>query len=75
MTAAVHPDCVIDPVLPLRQQALSLVAELDAIDVFRDDLIHQLHDQGEIRALARLAALDEYEKQTWNALMAIGPRS
>ncbi|WP_431910007.1 hypothetical protein [Amycolatopsis thermoflava] len=51
-----------DPDLPLCQQASSLAAEIEACHVFRA-AGHRDLAAGDIRALARLTALDTHEEQ------------
>lgn len=60
----------LDPALPLSMQATSLAAELEACHVFQDDARRHLA-AGDIRALARITALDDHEKQLREALMRI----
>lgn len=60
----------LDPGLLLSLQAKSLAAELEACHVFQD-AAHRHLAAGDIRALARIAALDEHEKQLRNALLRI----
>ena len=59
-----------DPDLPLSQQATSLAAEIEACHVFQA-AAHRDLAAGDIRALARLAALDDHEKQLRDALLGI----
>jgi hypothetical protein len=60
----------LDPDLPLSQQATSLAAEIEAAHVFQD-AAHRDLAAGDIRALARIAALDEHEQELRNALLRI----
>ncbi|RSN06000.1 hypothetical protein DMC63_37980 [Streptomyces sp. WAC 05977] len=59
-----------DPDLPLSQQATSLAAEIEACHVFQA-AAHRDLAAGDIRALARLAALDHHEQQLRDALLRI----
>jgi uncharacterized membrane protein len=59
-----HPD------LPLRQQATSLAAEIEACHVFQN-AAHLDLTSGDIRALGRIWALDDHEKQLRDALLRI----
>lgn len=60
----------LDPALPLALQAKSLEAELAACQVFQA-AAHRDLDRGDLRAMARLAALDTHEQQLRAALADI----
>jgi hypothetical protein len=60
----------LDPGLPLRLQASSLAAEIEATHVFQA-AAHRDRAAGDIRALARIAALDEHERELREALQRI----
>jgi hypothetical protein len=59
-----------DPDLPLGQQVASLAAEIEACHVFQA-AAHRALAAGDIRALARITALDDHEKQLQDALLGI----
>lgn len=60
----------LDPGLPLELQATSLAAEIEACHVFQD-AAHGHLAAGDVRALARIAALADHEKQLRDALLGI----
>lgn len=60
----------LDPDLPFSQQATSLAAEIEACHVFQA-AAHRDLAAGDIRALARIAALDTHEQQLRAELLRI----
>ena len=63
----------LDPNLPLSQQATSLAAEIEATHVFQA-AAHRDLAAGDIRALARLSALDCHEHSLQMRLMSAEAR-
>lgn len=60
----------LDPALPLGQQARSLAAEIEACHVFQDAAERDVA-AGDIRGLARIAALNTHEQQLRVALQLV----